>query len=58
MNKKVVFVRGRDRTIVWILSSIPILVMFAPLWFVFNVYTARGMQIQGQLDLFAFTKVG
>jgi len=36
----------------------PMLVMFAPLWFVFSVYNGRGMQIQAQLDLLTLTRIG
>jgi len=35
-----------------------LVVLFAPLWFVFGVYGGKGMQIQGQLGLLTFISVG
>jgi len=40
-----------------VLFSVLWFVLVAPLWFVFNVYSDKGMQIQGQLDLLTFMKV-
>ena len=40
-----------------VLFSVLWLVLVAPRWFVFNVYSDKGMQIQGQLDLLTFMKV-
>lgn len=45
MYRKVVFSGGRDRTIVWVLSLIPIIVIFVCLWFVFGVYSSKEMHI-------------
>jgi len=41
-----------------VLLSMSLFVLFASLWFLFSVYNGRGMQIQGQLGLLTFTRVG
>ena len=41
-----------------VLFSMLWFVFVAPLWFVFSVYSDKGMQIQDQLDLLTFMKVG